>query len=105
MIITTLTEAQQSAIVINVSTAINENNIDLLSDLAYKFLYVCSGFFSHNNIYGFKNHYEKVQTLKTDLLLNYTQNMYHYMTPSASHYDSMMIRKAVYQEICKRIFI
>lgn len=96
-----MTDRQQVMIVNNVRKVIKEKNIELLSKQAHNYLYLCSGFIAHYNYHGFKDYYQNVDDLKTDLLVNYNANMWNNFHPTDRDYEYMMAKKAVYQNICK----
>lgn len=98
---TPLTERQKALIVSNIVKACK--NIDNLNKTGYKYLYLCSGFIAHYNLYGFIAHYSDRNSLKRDILSYAGQNQWNNFRPGESDYDYMMAKKDVYNRIIAQI--
>jgi hypothetical protein len=97
---TPLTERQKTLIVSNVVKAVK--NIDNLNKTGYNFVYQCSGFIAHYDLYGFIASYTG-QSLKRDLISYAGQNQWNNFRPGERDYDYMMAKKDVYNRIVAQI--
>jgi hypothetical protein len=97
---TPLTERQKTLIVSNVVKAVK--NIDNLNKTGYNFVYQCSGFIAHYDLYGFIASYTG-QSLKRDLISYAGQNQWNNFRPGERDYDYMMAKKDVYNRIIAQI--
>ena len=100
MSLTPLTERQKTLIVNNVVKACK--NIDNLNKTGYNFLYLCSGFIAHYNLYGFIANYTG-QSLKRDIISFAGQNQWNNFRPGERDYDYYMAKKEVYNRILREI--
>jgi len=100
MALTPLTERQKSLIVSNVVKAVK--NIDNLNKTGYNFVYQCSGFIAHYDLYGFIASYTG-ESLKRDLISYAGQNQWSNFRPGERDYDYMMAKKDVYNRIIAQI--
>ena len=100
MSLTPLTARQQALIVANVVKAVK--NIDNLNKTGYNFVYQCSGFIAHYDLYGFIASYTG-ESLKRDLLSYAGQNQWGNFRPGESNYEYYMSKKAVYNQILAAI--
>ena len=100
MTLTPLTERQKTLIVSNVVKAVK--NIDNLNKTGYNFVYQCSGFIAHYDLYGFIASYTG-ETLKRDLISYAGQNQWNNFRPGERDYDYMMAKKDVYNRIVAQI--
>jgi hypothetical protein len=100
MSLTPLTQRQQDLIVSNVVKACK--NIDNLNKTGYKFVYLCSGFIAHYDLYGFIASYTG-ESLKRDLISYAGQNQWNNFRPGERDYEYMMAKKEVYNRILKEI--
>jgi hypothetical protein len=100
MSLTPLTQRQQDLIVSNVVKACK--NIDNLNKTGYKFVYLCSGFIAHYDLYGFIASYTG-ESLKRDLISYAGQNQWNNFRPGERDYDYYMSKKEVYNRILKEI--
>ena len=100
MALTPLTPRQQALIVSNVVKAVK--NIDNLNKTGYNFVYQCSGFIAHYDLYGFIASYTG-ESLKRDLLSYAGQNQWNNFRPGESNYEYYMSKKAVYNQILAAI--
>jgi hypothetical protein len=97
---TPLTERQKTLIVNNIVKACN--NIDNLNKTGYNFLYLCSGFIAHYNLFGFIANYTG-QSLKRDIISFAGQNQWNNFRPGERDYDYYMAKKEVYNSILREI--
>jgi hypothetical protein len=95
-----LTERQKTLIVSNVVKACK--NIDNLNKTGYKYLYLCSGFIAHYDLYGFIASYTG-ETLKRDILSYAGQNQWKNFRPGERDYDYYMSKADVYNRILAQI--
>ena len=100
MSLTPLTERQKSLIVNNVVKACR--NIDSLNKTGYKYLYLCSGFIAHYDLYGFISHYSDTN-LKHDIVSFAGQNQWKNFHPGDNNYEYYMSKADVYNRILKEI--
>jgi hypothetical protein len=100
MALTPLTERQKTLIVNNVVKACK--NIDNLNKTGYNFVYLCSGFIAHYDLYGFIASYTG-ETLKRDLISYAGQNQWNNFRPGERDYEYMMAKKDVYNRILSEI--
>lgn len=100
MALTPLTERQKALIVNNVVKACK--NIDNLNKTGYNFLYLCSGFIAHYDLYGFISHYSDFN-LKQDLLSYAGQNQWKNFRPGERDYEYYMSKADVYNRILAQI--
>ena len=101
MSLTPLTEKQKSLIVTNVVKSVKD--INKLNRTGYNFLYLCSGFIAHYNLYGFIGAYSTPGKLKRDLLNNLQQNQWRNFRPGERDYDYYMSKADVYNRIISQI--
>jgi hypothetical protein len=97
---TPLTERQKTLIVSNIVKAVK--NIDNLNKTGYNFVYQCSGFIAHYDLYGFIASYTG-ESLKRDLISYAGQNQWNNFRPGERDYDYMMAKKDVYNRIIAQI--
>lgn len=97
---TPLTERQKSLIVSNVVKAVK--NIDNLNKTGYNFVYQCSGFIAHYDMYGFIASYTG-ELLKEDLISYAGQNQWKNFRPGERDYDYYMAKADVYNRILAEI--
>ena len=95
-----LTDRQQTMIVNNVVKALKD--IDQLNKTGYNYLYLCSGFIAHYNMYGFIEHY-KHHSLARDLISNMNANMWTNFRHRDENYDYYMSKANVYKRILAAI--
>jgi len=95
-----LTERQKTLIVSNVVKACK--NIDNLNKTGYKYLYLCSGFIAHYDLYGFIASYTG-ESLKRDILSYAGQNQWKNFRPGERDYDYYMSKADVYNRIVAQI--
>ena len=100
MSLTPLTERQKVLIVSNVVKAVK--NIDNLNKTGYNFVYQCSGFIAHYDMYGFIASYTG-ESLKEDLISYAGQNQWHNFRPGEQNYEYYMSKAEVYNRILTEI--
>jgi len=98
-----LTPRQQTLIVNSVVRAIESGDIEHLTKSAYKFLYLCSGFIAHYDLYGFRSYYDDTEKLRHDIILNTQANMWYNFTPRDRDYEYYMSKRDCYNAIVARI--
>jgi len=101
MSLTPLTERQKALIVSNVVKACK--NIESLNRTGYNFIYLCSGFIAHYNLYGFISAYSEPGKLKRDILANIKNNQWNNFRPGERDYEYMMTKKDVYNRIASQL--
>ena len=97
---TPLTTRQKALIVSNIVKAVK--NIDNLNKTGYNFIYQCSGFIAHYDMYGFIASYSG-ESLKRDILSYAGQNQWRNFRPGERDYDYYMAKADVYNEIVSQI--
>jgi hypothetical protein len=95
------TERQKSMIVKNVLAAVED--IELLNNCGYKFLYLCSGFIAHYDLYGFIAAYGSGENLAHDILMNRRYNQWSNFQPCDRDYEYYMGKRDVYNAIVKEL--
>ena len=95
-----LTERQKTLIITNVVKACK--NIDNLNKTGYNFVYQCSGFIAHYDMYGFIASYTG-NSLKQDLINYAGQNQWRNFRPGERGYDHYMSKADVYNRILAQI--
>ena len=100
MSVTALTERQKTLIVSNVVKAVK--NIDNLNKTGYNFLYQCSGFIAHYDMYGFIANYSDGRLVE-DIVSYAGQNQWKNFRPGESNYEYYMSKADVYNRIIKEI--
>lgn len=91
-----LTQRQKALIVSNVLEACT--GIEKLNKTGYNYLYLCSGFIAHHNLYGFIDYY-KTHSLKRDIELNYRQNQWANFKAGDDHAEYYHSKRDVYNAI------
>jgi hypothetical protein len=100
MSLTALSQRQKSLIVNNVARAVR--NIDELNRTGYKYLYLCSGFIAHYDLYGFIAHYSD-RDLKQDILSYAGANEWKNFRPGDQDYEYYKSKADVYRQIIDAI--
>lgn len=100
MALTPLTERQKTLIVNNVVKACK--NINSLNKTGYKYLYLCSGFIAHYDLYGFIDFYSYVN-LKNDIIGFANQNQWKNFRPGERDYEYYQSKADVYARILEQI--
>ena len=97
---TPLTQRQKQLIVSNIVKAVK--NIDNLNKTGYNFIYQCSGFIAHYDMYGFIASYSG-ESLKRDILSYAGQNQWRNFRPGERDYEYYQAKADVYNEIVSQI--
>ena len=97
---TPLTTRQKALIVSNIVKAVK--NIDNLNKTGYNFIYQCSGFIAHYDMYGFIASYSG-ESLKRDILSYAGQNQWRNFRPGERDYEYYQAKADVYNEIVSQI--
>ena len=97
---TPLTTRQKQLIVSNIVKAVK--NIDNLNKTGYNFIYNCSGFIAHYDLYGFIASYSG-ESLKRDILSYAGQNQWKNFRPGERDYEYYKAKADVYNEIVSQI--
>jgi hypothetical protein len=92
---------QTDLIVSSIRKVFETNDINYLSNSAYKFLNLSSGFIAHYNLYGFRGAYDNVSDLKAQLAQSYAANQWSNFRPGERDYSYMMQKKEIYNRICE----
>ena len=100
MSLTPLTERQKVLIVSNVVKACKD--ITQLNKTGYRYLYLCSGFIAHYDLYGFISFYEHI-SLKNDLIGFAGQNQWKNFRHGERDYEYYMSKADVYNRILAEI--
>jgi hypothetical protein len=74
------------------------NSIDALTDKAYRFLNLSSGFIAHYNKFGFMDYYREPGSLKRDILAH--QNQWGNFRPGERGYEYYIQKKNIYNAVC-----
>jgi len=97
-----LTERQKKMIVNNINKVLNTGNIELLTRQSYNYLYLCSGFIAHYDLYGFRHYYSDTNDLARDIVLNEDWNSNHSnFRVGDKDYEYYKAKGDVYKEIVK----
>jgi hypothetical protein len=75
-------------------------DITSMSNRAYDFLYLSSGFIAHYDKGGFMAYYEEPGSLKKDILYHQRDNQWGNFHPRDDNYDYYMQKKKIYNAIC-----
>ena len=97
---TPLTTRQKALIVSNIVKAVK--NIDNLNKTGYNFIYQCSGFIAHYDMYGFIASYSG-ESLKRDILSYAGQNQWRNFRPGERDYEYYQAKADVYNEIVSQL--
>jgi hypothetical protein len=104
MALTPLTDRQKTLIVANVVRACKDIQA-LNKGTGYNFLYQCSGFIAHYDLYGFIEAYREPGKLRRDILDFARQNQWSNFRPGERDYEYMMAKKDVYNRIVAQICV
>lgn len=94
-----LTQRQSDLIVSSVMKVFKTGDIDKLTNSAYKFIMLSSGFIAHYNLYGFRAEYSNITKLRHDILMNIPANQWNNFSPRDRDYAYMMQKKDIYNRI------
>jgi hypothetical protein len=76
------------------------NNIESLTDKAYRFLNLSSGFIAHYDKFGFMDYYHEPGNLKQDILDYQNENQWGNFRPGERGYEYYMQKKNIYNAVC-----
>lgn len=94
-----ITPRQKSLILSSFKRVFATGEIENLTNTAYKYIYLASGFIAHYNLYGFRDAYRDVSQLKENILANAPSNAWRNFTPSDKDYDYYMAKADVYRDL------
>ena len=94
-----LTTRQADLIVASVRKVLTTGNIEHLSNSAYKFLYLSSGFIAHYNLGGFRVHYANTEDLSRAIAENLPMNQWNNFTPRDKDFAYYMQKKEIYNRL------
>lgn len=94
-----LTQRQADLIVSSLRNVFKTGDIEKLTNSAYKFVMLSSGFIAHYNLHGFRAEYSNVNDLRTAILENQRNNQWNNFRPGERDYDYMMQKKDIYNRI------
>jgi hypothetical protein len=98
-----LTNRQTDLIVSSLRKVFQTGDTQHLSKSAYNFLYLCSGFIAHYNLYGFRDEYQDVSYLKRMILANVSNNQWNNFRAGERDYDYYMQKRDIYNRIVEEI--
>jgi hypothetical protein len=76
------------------------NNIETLTDKAYRFLNLSNDFIAHYNKFGFMDYYREPGSLKKDILTNQQNNQWGNFRSGEREYEYYMQKKNIYNAVC-----
>jgi hypothetical protein len=76
------------------------NNIEAMTDRAYRFLNLSSGFIAHYNKWGFMGYYREPGSLKRDILVHQKNNQWDNFRSGERGYEYYMQKKNIYNAVC-----
>jgi hypothetical protein len=76
------------------------NNIETLTDKAYRFLNLSNGFIAHYDRFGFMDNYREPGRFKKDILDYQNQNQWGNFRPGERGYEYYMQKKNIYNAVC-----
>ena len=97
------TPRQTDLIISSIRKVMKTGDINNLTKLAYKFLYLASGFIAHYNLGGFCDEYADVEKLRFDIQRNQANNQWGNFRPGDADYDYYMQKRDIYNRICAAI--
>jgi hypothetical protein len=92
-----ITPRQKSLILSSFKRVFATGDIENLSNTAYKYIYLASGFIAHYNLYGFRDAYRDVSLLRKNILTNAQFNTWSNFTPADRDYNYYMSKADVYR--------
>ena len=90
---------QVQLILSSIKRVFKEDDIDRLTPIAYKYLYLCSGFIAYHNLYGFRHKYTDVGKLAEEIMYNKQMNEWDNFSPKDSHYSYYKQKADIYKQI------
>ena len=103
MSIELLPQSQVNGIIRSLNSVFKHRDINKLTNRAYKFVMLSSGFIAHYNLHGFRDHYWNVMLLAQTILDNSYANQWHNFHPGDQDYEYYMQRKEIYNKIIELI--
>jgi hypothetical protein len=97
------TPRQKSLIISSFKRVFITGDIENLTNPAYKYIYLASGFIAHYNLYGFRDAYHDISLLKRNIIANTQANTWSNFTPTDRDYDYYMSKAEVYKGIVSLI--
>jgi hypothetical protein len=76
------------------------NNIEALTDKAYRFLNLSNGFIAHYDRFGFMDNYREPGSLKKDILDYQNQNQWGNFRLGERGHEYYMQKKNIYNAVC-----
>lgn len=98
-----ITTREQTLIVNSFIRVIKTGNINNLTSIAYKYIYLASGFIAHYNLQGFREEYTNTQQLKAEIIANHHLNKWLNFRPGDNNYEYYSSKANVYTAIVKAI--
>jgi len=98
-----ITPRQKSMILSSFKKVFATGDIENLTNTAYRYIYLASGFIAHYNLYGFRDAYRDVDLLKQNILLNARANQWSNFTPADKNYDYYMSKADVYKSLASLV--
>lgn len=97
------TPNQVRLIVLSFRNVFAHNEISKLTKSAYNYIYLCSGFIAHYDVWGFRGHYADVESLKRDILRNLRANQWSNFRPGEKDYEYYMQKRDIYNMIAEEV--
>ncbi len=94
-----LTLRQSDLIVSSLRKVFKTGDIKYLTNSAYKFVMLSSGFIAHYNLHGFRDTYSDVNRLREEIVANERWNQWNNFSPRDRDYAYMMQKKDIYNRI------
>lgn len=98
-IMNAITPRQKSLIVSSFKRVFETGDIENLTNTAYRYIYLASGFIAHYNLYGFRDAYRDVEQLRKDILSNREANQWRNFTPADRDYAYYESKADVYKAL------
>jgi hypothetical protein len=96
-----LTDRQVVLILASFHKVFKNNDIEHLTNSAYKFIMQSPGFIAHYDLYGFRCEYENVTQFRREILQSQSMNQWSNFRPGEKDYFYMMQKKDIYNKICE----
>lgn len=97
-----LGESEKRNIVNSIVKCVTDG-MDNLTNQAYQYIYLASGFIAHYNKDGFISHYTHEGNFKKDILANKSMNQWTNFRPGEKDYEYYKSKADVYNAICDAI--
>ncbi len=95
--------ADIKSIVSSFKEVFTTNDVSHLTKSAYYFIRLANGFVAHYNLFGFKEEYRDVSSLKSDIIRFKEQNQWDNFEPGDENHDYHMQQKEIYNLICENV--